>query len=121
MLSSDLIVAVISSAGATGIVGGVVAYLKDRKKDLATAKLTDVQALQLQVALTEQVTKFLRSENEQLQKDYQQSEDARRALRGHMIELEDELHKVKQNAAQTQAQCESMSKQLKALMNGDQD
>lgn len=116
MLASELLVAVISSAGVTGVVTGIVAYVKDRKKDLATAKLTDVQALQQQVALMEQVTRFLRTENFRLQGDYNQSEEARRTLKQQMIDLEDELQKVKRNAAQTQAQCEILSKQLKAFI-----
>lgn len=118
-ISSDIIVAVVSSAGLTGVLGGFVAYFKDRKKDLATAKLTDVQALQQQVSLMEQVTRFLRAENERLQADYNASEAARRTMRQQMVELEDELQKVKRNAAQTQAQCDVLSKQLKALIAGD--
>lgn len=120
-LNADLIVAIISSAGATGVVGGVVSYVKDRKKDVATAKLTDVQALQQQVSLMEQVTRFLRAENERLQADYNASEEARRALRARMAEVEDELQKVKRNAAITQQQCEDLSRQLKAFLRGDED
>lgn len=118
-VTGDLIVAVISSAGLTGAVGGIVAYVKDRKKDLATAKLTDVQALQQQVSLMEQVTRFLRQENERLQADYNQSEEQRRAIRQHMMDLEDELQKVKRNASQTQQQCEQLSTQLKAFIASD--
>lgn len=118
-INSELVVAVISTAGATGLVSGVVSYVKDRQKDLATAKLTDVQALQQQVALMEQVTKFLREENTQLQEDYSRSEDARRAMREHLTKLEDELQKVKRNAAQTQYQCELLSQQLKEFIAGD--
>lgn len=118
-VTGDLIIAIVSSAGLTGVVGGIVSYAKDRKKDLATAKLTDVQALQQQVSLMEQVTRFLRQENERLQNDYNQSEEARRAIRQQMMDLEDELQKVKRNAAQTQQQCEQLSKQLKAFIAGD--
>lgn len=118
-VNSELVVAVISAAGATGLVSGVVSYVKDRRKDLATAKLTDVQALQLQVALMDQVTNFLRDENTRLQKDYNQSEDARRSMREHLTKLEDELQKVKRNAAQTQYQCELLSQQLKDFIAGD--
>lgn len=119
MISSDVIVAVVSSAGLTGVVSGFVSYFKDRGKDAATAKLTDVQALQQQVSLMESVTRFLRMENERLQADYQKSEDARRVLRQQMADLEEELQKVKRNAAQTQAQCETLSLQLKAFIAGD--
>lgn len=118
-LSNDAIVTIVTSAGLTGVLSGIVTYIKDRKKDAATAKLTDVQALQQQVSLMESVTRFLRAENERLQADYQKSEDARRALRQQMIDLEDELQKVKRNAAQTQEQCESLSRQLKAFIAGD--
>ena len=116
---TDLVVAVVSSAGVTGVATVVVGYLKDRKKDVATAKLTDVQALQQQVALMEQVTRFLRAENAQLQKDYNQSEEARRVMRAHLLSLEEELIKVKTNAAHTQQQCEALSAQLQAFIRGE--
>lgn len=117
---SDTTVAIISSAGVTGLIAGIVGYVKDRKKDTATAKLTDVQALQQQVSLMEQVTRFLRAENERLQLDYQASEDARRVMRQQLVDLQDELQKVKLRAAQTQAQCETLSRQLKAFIaDGD--
>jgi chromosome segregation ATPase len=118
-INADVVAAVVSSAGLTGIISGVVSYFKDRKKDAATAKLTDVQALQQQVSLMESVTRFLRAENERLQTDYQKSEEARRLLRQRMIDLEDELQKVKRNATQTQEQCESLSRQLKAFIASD--
>jgi predicted nuclease with TOPRIM domain len=121
VITSELIAAVIGSAGATGVISGVVSYAKDRKKDLATAKLTDVQALQQQVSLMDQVTRFLRAENERLQADYNQSEEARRAIRKRMAELEEELQKVKRNAAVTQQQCEELSRQLKAFLRGDEE
>lgn len=116
MSTNDLLVAAISAVGALGGATGVVSYFKDRKKDAATAKLTDVQALQQQVALMGQVTQFLRTENERLQADYNGSEEARRIMRANMIVLEDELLKVKRNAAQTQAQCEILSRQLKKFI-----
>lgn len=119
MISIDLLAAIIGSAGATGALSGLIAYFKDRKKDAATAKLTDVKALQQQVALMEQVTQFLRKENEKLQADYNQSERVRRDTREQVFSLEDELQKVKRNAAQTQQQCELLSKQLAALIRGD--
>lgn len=120
-ITSDLVVAVVSSAGVTGLLGGVVGYFKDRKKDTATAKLTDVQALQQQVSLMEQVTRFLRAENERLQLDYNQSEAARRAMRNEIINLQDELSKVRHNAAQTQAQCDRLSQQLRAFIAKNQE
>lgn len=119
--TSDIAVAVISSAGLTGLVGGLVGYFKDRKKDAATAKLTDVQALQQQVSLMEQVTRFLRAENERLQADYNTSESARRAMRQQMVELEDELRKVQHKQAQTQQQCDALSRKLQALIAREGD
>jgi uncharacterized protein (DUF3084 family) len=119
--TSDIAVAVISSAGLTGLVGGFVGYLKDRKKDAATAKLTDVQALQQQVTLMEQVTRFLRAENERLQADYNASETARRAMRAEIMLLQDELAKVQYKAAQTQQQCDRLSSQLQALIAKGKD
>lgn len=118
-VTSEMLAAIIGSAGVTGVIGGVVSYYKDRKKDLATAKLTDVQALQQQVSLMDQVTRFLRAENERLQADYNASEEARRIMRQRMSELEEELQKVKRNAALTQQQCEDLSRQLKAFLRGD--
>lgn len=120
MVSADLLIAIISSAGATGLVSGVVSYIKDRRKDLATAKLTDVQALQQQVGLMEQVTRFLRQENERLQKDYLTSEESRRQMRSQLVAMEDELLKVKVNAAVTQEKCEDLSRQLNAFIHGDE-
>ena len=115
-IDAELITAIITSAGVTGVLGGAITYWKDRKKDAATAKLTDVQALQQSISLMEQVVKFLRAENERLQADYNQSEAARRVMRTQMMALEDELQKVKYNAAQTQRQCDALSKQLKTLI-----
>lgn len=116
MAINELVVAIVSSAGATGVITGVIGYLKDRKKDAATAKLTDVQALQQQVTLMDQVTQFLRAENARLQADYNQSEESRRVMRSNLVALEDELQKVKKNAAETQAQCENLSRQLKRFI-----
>lgn len=115
LFNSQVVMAIITSAGATGLVSGLVSYFKDRKKDAATAKLTDVQALQQQVALMEQVTRFLREENERLQADYNESENARRTMRVQLNAVEDELQKVKHNSLATQEHCEQLSKQLKAL------
>lgn len=120
-LSSQVFMAVITSAGVTGVVSGLISYAKDRKKDLATAKLTDVQALQQQVALMEQVTKFLREENERLQSDYNESENARRAMRTQLNDLETELQKVKHNATETQDKCEGLSRQLKQFISEAND
>lgn len=116
MSTSEMIAALVSVVGALGGGAGLVSYFKERKMNAATAKLTDVQALQQQVALMEQVTEFLRNENSRLIADYNQSEEARRLMRANMVALEDELQKVKRNAAQTQAQCEILSQQLKKFI-----
>ncbi len=112
----EIIIAVISALGAGGLGAAIMAFLKDRKKDNATAKLTDVQALQQQVLLLTQVSDFLRKENDQLQKDYEESEEARRKMRLEMERLQEELQKVKLSAAKTQDQCDRLSAQLQEMM-----
>lgn len=111
-MSDVVIVAVISALGSGGIVAAIVSWLKDHKKDAATAKLTDVQALQQQVLLLTQVSDFLRKENDQLQKDYEESETARRAMRMKMEELESKLSRVER-------ECASMREQLTEMRGND--
>ncbi len=115
-MTENIIIAVISALGAGGLGAAIMAFFKDRKKDNATAKLTDVQALQQQVLLLTQVSDFLRKENDQLQKDYEESEEARRKMRLEMERLQEELQKVKLSAAKTQDQCDRLSTQLKEMM-----
>lgn len=110
-MSDVVLVAVISSLGTGGIAAAVVAWLKDRKKDNATAKLTDVQALQQQVLLLTQVSEFLRKENDNLQKDYEESEHQRREQRMRLEELESKLARVER-------ECNSMRTQIQEMKGG---
>lgn len=120
-MSETLLVALITGLSGSGLGAALVAYFKDRKKDNATAKLTDVQALQQQVLLLTQVSDFLRKENDQLQKDYEESEEARRKMRAEMESLRTELEKVKRSAARTQEQCDHLSAQLEAVMENEKN
>lgn len=110
-MSSVVIAVVVSALGSSGIAAGIVSWLKDRRKDAATAKLTDVQALQQQVLLLTQVSDYLRKENGQLQKDYETSEESRRNMRMRMEELESKLVRVER-------ECQAMREQL-TEMKGD--
>lgn len=115
-MTETVIVGIISAMGASGIAGALVALFKERKKDNATAKLTDVQALQQQVILLTQVSDFLRKENDQLQRDYQESEESRRKMRAEMEQLQRELQEVRLSAGHTQDQCDRLSAKLKLVM-----
>lgn len=110
-MSDAVIIALITAVCSGGLGAAVVAFFKDRKKDNATAKLTDVQALQQQVLLLTQVSDFLRKENDKLQKDYEESEESRRKMRLRMEELESELQQIR-------LRCDRMTDQLKE-MKGD--
>lgn len=107
-MSDPIIIAIITAVCSGGLGAAIVAWLKDRKKDNATAKLTDVQALQQQVILLTTISDYLRKENDQLQKDYVESEDARRKMRLRMEELESELQQVR-------LRCDRMADQLKEM------
>lgn len=107
-MSEAVIVALITAVCSGGLGAAVVAWLKDRKKDAATAKLTDVQALQQQVLLLTQVSEFLRKENDNLQRDYEESEQARRNMRARMEELESKLGKVERECANMREQIKEM-------------
>jgi chromosome segregation ATPase len=112
----DVLTAVILSVTSTGVVSAFIGWLKDRRKDTATAKLTDVQTLQGQLAYMETVADNLHKRNEALQKDYDELDERYRAVRSRVTELEEELDRVKRSAAQTQAECESLGKRLKELL-----
>ncbi len=110
-MSETLILGVLSALGAGGLGAALVALFKDRKKDNATAKLTDVEALQKQLVLLTEITKFLRTENDQLRKDYETSEQSRRKMRVDMEELEAELREV-------QRKCDRAIEQLSEMRKG---
>lgn len=109
---NDIIPLIIT--GIASVLGGgaLVNFFKDRKKDNATAKLTDVQALQQQVLLLTQVSDFLRKENDQLQKDYEAESDKNRNMRLRMEELESKLARVER-------ECTSMREQLQEMKAGE--
>lgn len=107
-MSDALIIGIITAVCSGGLGAAIVAWLKDRKKDNATAKLTDVEALQRQVVLLTTVTDFLRKENDQLQKDYEHSETQRREQRLRLEELESKLAKVER-------ECNSMRTQIQEM------
>lgn len=115
-MSDQLWIAIIAAIG--GILGGgaVINWLKDRKKDNATAKLTDVEALQKQVVLLTTIVDFVRKENNQLQADLETETTRSRSYRNRLIEVEEELQAVRRTAAHTQAQCDDLSHKLKLLL-----
>lgn len=116
-----ILVALIGALGAGGIGAALVSYFKDRKKDAAIAKLTDVEALQKQLVLLTQITEYLRKENDQLHKDYEISEEQRRKMRVEMERLQEELQRVKLGAARTQDQCDVLSQRVRELLaEGDE-
>ncbi len=117
-MSEAIVIAAITAVCSGGLGAAIVAYFKDRKKDNAAAKLTDVEALQKQVLLLTTIVEFLRRENSQLQNDYVTSEDKNRKMRMHISELEEELQRVKLTVARTQEQCDHLSSRLKKLANG---
>lgn len=107
-MSDAIWIAIITAVCSGGLGAAVVAFFKDRRKDNATAKLTDVQALQQQVLLLTQVSDYLRKENHNLKSDYEQSEESRRKMRLRMEELESKL-------ATVERECSSMRIQLKEM------
>lgn len=107
-MNDAVIVALITSVCSGGLGAAIVAWFRDRKKDNATAKLTDVQALQQQVLLLTTISDYLRKENDQLQKDYAESEEARRKMRLRLEELESKLARVER-------ECEDMRVQLSTM------
>jgi predicted nuclease with TOPRIM domain len=115
-MTRDVVTAIIASAFSTGVLSTFLVWLKDRKKDAATAKLTDVQALQLKLAFVEGVADNLKKHNDNLQKDYDELDTKYRSVRSRVSELEEELDRVKRSAAQTQAECEHLSRRLTELL-----
>lgn len=118
-MNETVIVALITALGTGGVVAAVVGWLKDRKKDNATAKLTDVEALQKQVVLLTSITDYLRRENAALQVDRDSEFERSRRLARQLSEVQDELDKVRRQAARTQSQCEELSHKIKQMQDGD--
>ena len=118
-MSQTIWVAIITSVASILGGGAVVGYFKDRKKDNATAKLTDVEALQKQLVLLTQITDFLRTENRQLQADKTLSDERASKFQRQLYEVQEELDRVKKTARDTQEQCEELSDKLKEMMGED--
>lgn len=119
-MSQTIIVAIIT--GITSILGGgaFVGWLKDRKKDDATAVLTNVEALQKQVVLLTTVTEYLRRENAQLAIDRDNELERSRKLRTQLAEVEEELANVRTTANRAQAQVAALSEKVRKLMAGEE-
>lgn len=105
--------------GSGGLAAALISWLKDRRKDNATARLTDVEALQKQVELLSSVTDFLRRENSKLQQEYELERDKNTVLRNRLADVEEELEKVKRAATNTQQQCEELSAKLRAFIDAE--
>ncbi len=119
---SQTVLTVLISIFGGGVTGSaIVSWLKDRKKDDATAKLTDVEAVQKQVALLTTVTDFLRKENGQLQAELETETKKNRIMRMRVVELEEELQAVQRSARQTQMKCDDLSAKLKKLANDEEN
>ncbi len=120
-MTQTIMVAIIT--GITSILGGgaFVGWLKDRKKDDATALLTNVEALQKQVVLLTSVTDYLRKENTQLAIDRDNEQERSRKLRERLGEVEEELMQVRQTANQAQTQVAALSEKVRKLVKGEDD
>lgn len=111
-----IILAVISGGALTTFLN----WLKDRKKDTATAKLTDVQTLQAKLAYVEGVAEYLQKHNDRLQEDYEASEERNRKYRQRVAELEIEVDAVRRSAAHTQSECERLERKLQEVLGEGQ-
>lgn len=110
-MTETLLIAIITAVCSGGLGVAVMGYVKDRKKDNATAKLTDVQALQQQVLLLTTISDYLRKENDQLQRDYSESEENRRKMRLRMEELESKLARVERECSAMREQIQEMKEE----------
>lgn len=119
MNTQILVTAIVSILASGGVAGAIAAWLKDRKKDDATALLTNVEALQKQVVLLTTVTDYLRRENGQLQLDLVTEQEGKRQLRVQLAQVEEELQQVRRTARQTQQQCDDLSERLRRLVVGE--
>ncbi len=107
--------------GVTSVLGGgaFVNWLKDRKKDDATALLTNVEALQKQVILLTNITDYLRKENTQLAIDRDNEQERSRQLTQRLREVEKELSIVQQTANDAQQQVAALSVKIRRITSGD--
>lgn len=120
---TDIATTAILTLFSGGVVTAFIAWLRDRGKDASAVHMMDLQALQAKLVYVEGVADYLRKDNEyqnqrytQLQKDYDELDAKYRDVRQHMIMLEDELDRVKRSSAHTQAECETLSVRIKALL-----
>lgn len=114
-MSEAWITAIVTVLATGGAAGSIVNWLKDRKKDDASAMLTNVEALQKQVVLLTDITTYLRKENAALRVDCDTEQERNRQLRIHLTEVEEELQHVRRSANQTQEQCNKLSEKLRQL------
>lgn len=119
-MNQELVTTVVT--GIASILGGgaFVNWLKERKKDDATALLTNVEALQKQVLLLTTVTDYLRKENTQLVIDRDNEQDRSRKLRERLGEVEDELSVVQRTANDAQSQVKALSEKVRKLVQGEE-
>jgi len=118
MKMTDVLPTLIAAVLTGGAMTQLLVWFKERKKDIAATRLTDVQTLQAKLAYVESVAEYLRKHNDELQKDYDELEERHRRVRQRVTELEEELDKVKRSAAQTQVECERLSVKLQDLIEG---
>lgn len=114
-----IIIAVISLLSGGGVAAAFVSWLKERKKDDATALLTNVEALQKQVVLLTSVTEYLRKENAQLAIDRDNEQERSRKLRTRLSEVEEELVEVSRTATKAQQQVDVLSEKVRKLAQGE--
>lgn len=118
-MSNEIWVSVISTLG--GLLGGgsFIAFFKDRKKDNATAKLTDVAALQNQLTLLITTVEFLREENTRLQVDAETTSERARKLRLRLTEVEDQLTETQRTAQRALNQVDELRRRVRELAAGE--
>lgn len=112
---STIITAAVSILGG----GAIVNYFKDRKKDTATANLTDMQTLQSKLTYLEQVAVFQKNHIADLHREIEAERESKNKMRARVSELEEEVDKLKRSAADTQAKCVELSERLKEFMDTD--
>lgn len=116
-----IVIAIISVFAAGGGAAGIFSWLKERKKDDATALLTNVEALQKQVVLLTSVTDYLRKENAQLALDRDAEQERSRKLRVRLGEVEEELEEVRRTASRAQEQVNALSTKVRLLASGEEE
>lgn len=118
MLDFDapIIASIIVALLTGGVLNELLTWWRNRKKDNAVVNLTDIQALQAKLAYMESIHNNLQRHNDNLQKDFDDSEERNRRMRQRISELEEELDRVKRSAAQTQMECEALGDKLREML-----